>query len=188
MSAADSGLWPRSAGLVLSLLLLLAPLGHGAAHASAAPALWELSLDGNYAYLVSESLGDPSGGGVALSLSASFSDSVSLRIRTAFTIHSVVGAEKSESGSLLMATTFLSICYALDTFPITPRIEAGTGLLYRDGVENGVDWGLKLALSLDYALTRRLILGVAMRYYSFITDPGRLPVYVEMGPRVALRW
>jgi hypothetical protein len=43
-------------------------------------------------------------------------------------------------------------------------------------------------LSLDYLLTRRIALGIVVRYHAFLTDITRIPVYLFVGPRVTIRF
>ena len=55
-------------------------------------------------------------------------------------------------------------------------------------VPSSTAFGVGVGLSLDYLLTRRVALGIVVRYHAFLTDITRIPVYLFVGPRVTFRF
>ena len=46
----------------------------------------------------------------------------------------------------------------------------------------------KIGLGVDYAINAWLSVGAAFHYHGVVTNLQEIPVYVDMGPRVAFGW
>lgn len=137
----------------------------------------------------------PSGGGGNLQLSYGITDAVGIQLHGGLTDHPLA-EDKEEmlaAGTLLTWHASLGIVYALDIVRIVPFFEASIGLLGVTTMVNGaaktsLNAGAELGLGADYMLNRRWAVGVAVRYHAFLTDLGRIPLYLTVGPRVVLRF
>lgn len=179
----------RLSRLVVGVFALL-PMASAASERSPEQFAWEVGLSPVYSYLVVDDQGRPKGGGGVAHLLYQVSDAVGLRAGASWSSHSVDGANQRPSGILHVFSLNGGLTYSLDLLRVVPRIELAAGLLHRrlPGGASATDVGIVAGLGLDYALKPRLSVGGAIHYHGFITNPTNLPVYVAIGPRVALRW
>ena len=56
------------------------------------------------------------------------------------------------------------------------------------GDKTALNLGVGIGLGADYMLNRRWALGAEVRYHAFLTDLGRLPLYLTVGPRLLVRF
>ena len=137
----------------------------------------------------------PSGGGGNLQLSYGITDAVGLQLNGGLTAHPLDEDKDNmlPGGLLLTWNASLGVVYALDIVRIVPYFEASIGVLgvttrTAAGVTTSLNAGAEIGLGGDYMLNRRWAVGVALRYHAFLTDLGRIPLYLTVGPRVVLRF
>ena len=152
---------------------------------------WEIGLSAVYGQLIAASLGDPAGAGAGLSCALVLSEAFDLRAGVSWTHHSIEGNEQIPSYSFDIQAAHLGLGLRLDAIPMAPRLEAALGLLRSQGTGGpaALDLGIRLGLLLGGAVgPPGLWIGFGIYYHGFLTDITRLPVYLEIGPRVAWRW
>jgi hypothetical protein len=141
----------------------------------------------------------PSGGGGILHASYGLTDAVSLQIMGGATAHPLAAVMDDMTMKTLPAGTLLTwqvsagVAYALDIVRIVPFFEASLGVLgtytrTSAGVQSKLNAGAAIGLGADYLISRRWAVGVAIRYHAFLTDLGRIPIYLTAGPRVVVRF
>ena len=145
----------------------------------------------------------PSGGGGNLQLSYGITDAVAIQLHGGLTAHPLAeDMEKMLPAGLLMTWhASVGVMYALDIVRVVPYFEASVGLLgvtrlaaagaaagTAAGTGTSLNAGAEIGLGADYMLSRRWAVGVALRYHAFLTDLGRIPLYLTVGPRVVLRF
>lgn len=137
----------------------------------------------------------PSGGGGNLQLSYGITDAVGIQLHGGLTAHPL--AEDMDkmlpAGLLLTWHASVGVMYALDIVRVVPYFEASVGILgvttrTTAGAGTSLNAGAEIGLGADYMLNRRWAVGVALRYHAFLTDLGRIPLYLTVGPRVVLRF
>ncbi len=141
----------------------------------------------------------PSGGGGNLQLSYGITDAVAIQLHGGVTAHPL--AEDKDrmlaAGLLLTWQASVGVMYALDIVRVVPYFEASVGILgvttlpaakATAGGGTALNAGAEIGLGADYMLNRRWAVGVALRYHAFLTDLGRIPLYLTVGPRVVLRF
>lgn len=159
--------------------------------AAAAPGQWTLGFSPTYAFVMMEDQSEPDGGGAAIFLAYSLTESVALRLSGLWTGHGVEAVEddKQPSGLLHVISLTAGLSYALDLLAVTPALEAGIGVLHqRLGDASSTELGLQLGLSVDYWLLSWLSVGAAFHYHAFLTNLAEYPVYFDTGPRISVRW
>lgn len=126
------------------------------------------------------------GGGGALHLGYGLTEGLSIQLLGGATGHPVDG------GSLLAWNVGAGILYAFDIVRVVPYLEASLNLLgmttFLADQKTELHLGLGVGLGADYVLSRRVSLGLLLRYQLSLTDPARLPVYFLAGPRVTLHF
>jgi hypothetical protein len=149
-----------------------------------------LSLAPRYAYLVTGGADDPDGGGAAVALRFGISDSAALHAAALWTSHAIDATEQRPQGATLRVLSLIAgASYAIDAIPLAPRLEAGLGVLHQQlDDQASTDLALRIGLLLDYWLLDWLAVGASVYYHALLTDPTDLPVYVDLGPHLALRW
>lgn len=148
----------------------------------------------------------PSGGGGNLHIAYGITDAVGVQLHGGATVHplAAITDEKTMNtdpgGTLLTWQASAGIVYALDVVRIVPFFEASLGVLgvwtqtdpapgkKNPTVESTVQASASLGLGGDYLISRRLAVGVAVRYHAVLTDLGRIPIYLTVGPRLLLRF
>ena len=140
----------------------------------------------------------PSGGGGFAHLAYGITDAVGIQLTGGLTAHPLGAALDDNmmplpTGSLLTWSATAGIVYALDIVRIVPFFEAGLGVLGTitrtdSGVSQSIGASAALGLGADYLLTRRVAIGVVMRYHAFLSDLGRIPIYLTVGPRFVVRF
>ncbi len=158
----------------------------------------QLAVEGLYGLTYIDA-GTHSGGGGAVQLAYGLTDSLALQLTGVATGHPYAGPVTVD-GRLLGGSTLATfaatagIVYSLDVVRIVPFFEAGIGLGGAQVVGDAgtgsalVTFAATLGLGADYLVTRRWAVGLAVRYYAFLTDITRVPLYLTVGPRVTVRW
>ena len=54
--------------------------------------------------------------------------------------------------------------------------------------ELSINTDIDIGLSADYLITRRVAVGLAVRYHALVTDLSRFPLYLTVGPRLVIRF
>jgi len=148
-----------------------------------------------------------SGGGASLHVAYGITDAVGVQLLAGATAHPLSPIEPEDAsmkgdpgGDLASWHASAGVVYALDVVRIVPFFEANIGVLglYRSSnpsgnqkaptIEHALNVGASLGLGADYLITRRISVGVALRYHAFLTDLARIPIYLTVGPRVSLRF
>lgn len=144
----------------------------------------------SYAYLVTDDEAQPQGGGGSLWLRYQITDSWGIGATGLWTVHHLVATEKEEAATGQVLSAMLTANYTLDLLPrLSPIFEAGIGALFRRLRDfDAVDLGVKLGLAIDYWVLPWLSVGGAAYYYAFVTDLNTFPIYVEIGPRISVRF
>lgn len=151
----------------------------------------------------------PSGGGGNAHLSYGITDALGIQLLGGLTAHPLpVNAADTSTDKLLPEGRLLTwqagvgIVYSLDVVRIVPFFEASIGVIGimqpaappAPGVpptkppEHSINAGVGVGLGADYLITRRLAVGVAVRYHALVTDLGRFPLYLTVGPRLVIRF
>jgi hypothetical protein len=139
-----------------------------------------------------------SGGGAGLDVGFGVTESLTLHASGFVSWHSLPAVPMGMPGGPMTAfAAMVGVSYALDVIQLVPAFDVSVGAL---GVRGGNDFGgtsvvapstafgVALGVTLDYALTRRVSVGLAVRYHALITDLTRIPVYLFVGPRVVFRF
>ena len=81
----------------------------------------------------------------------------------------------------------LRVEYTLDVLVVVPTFEIGVGYTHisEDGRGPASELLLLAGVGLDYLWSRKWSVGLGAQYHVLLTDPGRTPVYVAFGPRIA---
>jgi hypothetical protein len=140
----------------------------------------------------------PSGGGGFAHLAYGITDAVGIQLTGGLTAHPLAAGTSSDMmpllpGMLLTWNATAGIVYSLDIVRIVPFFEAGLGVLGTitrtdSGITRSIGISASLGLGADYLLTRRLALGVVIRYHAFLSDLGQIPIYLTVGPRFVVRF
>lgn len=190
---------PRRIGAVAGLTLALAAGSPGPGTVWAEQRELSLHLQPVYGITYMDDR-SPSGGGGTLGIGYGITDAVGVQLHGGATVHPLAGGPDPQDktkmrpdATLLTWHASAGVTYALDIVRIVPFFEAsigvlGTVTLSPQGAQQAVNAGISLGLGADYLLTRRWAVGVALRYYAFVTDPARIPLYLTVGPRVLLRF
>jgi hypothetical protein len=135
-----------------------------------------------------------SGGGGTLQGTYGLTDSLALQLTGGALAHPLA----AEAGVAEMGRTAVfwnvsaGVVYALDIVRIVPYFEAALGLagLSGAGAEPGTELHLLFSLGVggDYLINRTWSVGGGLRYGTFLTDPGRAPFYLMVGPRIGARF
>lgn len=185
----------RSLLLATTALALSALLSHAAAARTDSPISsnnrWEIVLAPVYAYLLQDQRGDAHGGGAQVFIRYGITDSVGIHVSALWTAHAVSDLPNvaDSGGTLQVLSGSAGLSYALDLTRFVPRLEADLGVLSRHfNEESTTDMAIKIGLGVDYALNGWLSVGAAFHYHAVLTNLQEMPVYVDMGPRVAFGW
>ena len=146
-------------------------------------------IEPRYGYVILGSNDEPSGWGIAARLYYGITEAVGLQVQGSYTGHGLDKTDDRDAGTLAIIAINAGASFAIDAIPLSPMLEAGIGLLQRrfgDSVSNDV--GIRIGLSMRYWLSDWIALGFSVSYHGFLTDPTNVPVYVELGPQIALRW
>ena len=142
-----------------------------------------------YAYLVLEGRVEPAGGGGSIFLRYGVTEAIAVGVTGQWTAHAIDSAEGKPGGTYQVLGAAATLSYALDWASFSPAVEFGVGVMrrrFRD--TSATDATLRVGLSGDYWFRPWLAVGAAIHYHAFVTDLGQFPAYVDLGPRVALRW
>jgi hypothetical protein len=169
----------------VALVLVTRP----AASWGAAPGEIVVGLSPVYSYVVLQNGSQPKGGGGSLFLHYGLTSALALRLAGSWTGHQIEQTEGNPGGQYQVTTAALGIQYSLDLVSLNPSIEGGLGIMVQQlGKETTTDLEYQLGLAVDYVVLPWISVGAALHYHAFLTDPGRYPIYLDVGPRVALRW
>jgi outer membrane protein W len=142
---------------------------------------------------------DAWGGAFALDLSYGVTDAIAVRATGAYSAHSLPDL-RNKMGDLLMPGGFtsawnagLGVTYTIDILRLVPYVDFAVGLIgARYPTDKGDvtrnELGLEIGIGLDYLVSRRVAVGVIVRYHAFLTAISQLPVYLYFGPRLALHF
>jgi hypothetical protein len=143
----------------------------------------------------------PSGAGAGVEVGFGITDALTLKASGFLSWHPVDATKMTAAGTIGEFAAMVGINYSLDVIRLVPSFDLQVGLLGLRGSASFVDsarsntvapsataFGVGLGFSLDYLLTRRIALGLVVRYHAFLTDITRIPVYLFVGPRVTFRF
>ena len=139
----------------------------------------------------------PSGGGGFMHLAYGITDALGIQISGGATAHPMAALEDEmdplPAGLLVTWQASAGIVYSLDIVRIVPFFEAGIGVLGAititdAGKEQTLGASASLGLGADYLITRRVALGVVIRYHMLLSDLESIPIYLTVGPRFVLRF
>jgi hypothetical protein len=141
------------------------------------------------------------GGGFSVDLGLGLSDTLSLHANSSLSWHDAPATKMLPAGALSAVTAMAGLTYTFDVIRLVPALELSIGYIGIRGdttfgstkaaaqVSKPVDaFGLGVAFTLDYLLTRHYAIGVEVRYHAVLTDLSRVPMYLYTGPRVTFRW
>jgi hypothetical protein len=169
--------------------LFAALLACAPSNALARPSRWTVGVSAAYAYITLDAQSEPEGGGASAFASFALTETFALQAAALFTTHSVAATKDRAGGTFRVVSADAGLSYAMDLVRFEPKIEAGIGILYRHFAGQGVtDLGVKIGFAVDYALYPWLAVGFGVYYHGFLTDPGNIPIYVELGPRISFRF
>jgi len=136
-------------------------------------------------------------------------DALSLRLTGAYSRHDLPAGDKGVPGGALTAFhAGVGVSYAIDIVRLVPYFDLSVGLLGMTAPPLGpgkpafasssgcatpdvstlLCFGVEIGLGVDYLLTRRVALGVVVRYHAFVSNLNDIPIYLYAGPRVAIHF
>lgn len=124
-----------------------------------------------------------SGGGGAALLRYGLSETLAL--------HAQAGAQAGAGAAHGAAATYgagLGLTYAMDLLRVVPFFEAGLGVLgTRPAPGPAAALALSLGLGAEYVVSSRWSVGGTVRCQVALSDPGALPLALQVGPHVSIR-
>jgi hypothetical protein len=139
----------------------------------------------------------PSGGGGGLQVGFGISEALTLEATGFMSWHPVDATKMTTAGTIGEFAGMVGLNYSLDVIRLVPSFDVAIGVLglrgdagFRDNakansvVPSSTAFGVGIGFNLDYLLTRRIAVGITVRYHAFLTDITRIPVYLYVGPRV----
>ncbi len=143
----------------------------------------------------------PSGVGGGAEVGFGITEALTLKASGFASWHPVGATKMTPAGTIGEFAAMVGINYSLDVIRLVPSFDVNIGLLGLRGsaafsndakanavVPSSTAFGVGLGFNLDYLLTRRIALGLVVRYHAFVTDITRIPVYLFVGPRVTFRF
>jgi opacity protein-like surface antigen len=143
----------------------------------------------------------PSGVGGGVEVGFGITEALTLKASGFVSWHPVDATKTTAGGTIGEFSAMLDLNYALDVIRLVPSFDVAIGVLGLRGSAGFADnaranavapsstaFGIGVGFGLDYLLTRRVAVGVVVRYHAFLTDITRIPVYLWVGPRVTVRW
>jgi hypothetical protein len=180
-----------------ALWLVVATLVPAAAHADYKE--WTLAAWPAYAVTYVDTRA-PSGAGGGVEVGFGISDSLTLKASGFMSWHPVDATKTTAAGTIGEFSAMVGLNYSLDVIRLVPSFDLQLGVLGLRGdaafadsarsnavVPSSTAFGVGVGFSLDYLLTRRIALGVVVRYHAFLTDVTRIPVYLFVGPRITFK-
>lgn len=184
----SAGVCSRRLGFVLVLGALSVPsLGH------AEVGELILAIEPGYA-LVRASGRNVSGGGGSIDLAYGVHESLFVRATGAFSAHPVATSPSTPSGLIYAYHAGAGLTYTLDVLRFVPYIDFSIGLLGTmrhtagRGTTTSNQFGVQIGLGLDYLVSRRVSVGVIVRYHAYLTALTEIPAYLFVGPRLAFHF
>jgi hypothetical protein len=178
-----------------ALFVTLVPL---AAHADYHD--WTVSTWPAYAVTYVDSRA-PSGVGGGAQVGFGITEALTLQASGFVSWHFADATKMTPKGTIGEFSAMVGLNYSLDVIRLVPSFDVSIGVLGIRGSANFADnaasnavvasstaFGVGLGFNLDYMLTRRVALGLIVRYHAFLTDITRIPVYLFVGPRVTFRF
>ncbi len=150
----------------------------------------EWRAGGQVGYATS-TLGPRQGGGPAAFATGSYgvTEALSLKLRGGYSRHGLDADAKRKltEGTSQVWLGSLGVEYTLDVLVVVPTFELGVGYTHiaEDGRQPASELLLLAGVGLDYLWSRQWTVGLGAQYHVLLTDPGRTPVYVAFGPRLA---
>ena len=143
----------------------------------------------------------PSGVGGGVEVGFGITESLTLKATGFMSWHPVDATKSTAAGTIGEFSAMVDLNYAIDVIRLVPSFDVAVGVLGIRGdagfadspransvVPSSTAFGIGLGFGLDYLLTRRVAVGLVVRYHAFLTDITRIPVYLWVGPRVTVRW
>lgn len=143
----------------------------------------------------------PSGVGGGAEVGFGITEALTLKATGFLSWHPVGATKTTAAGTIGEFAAMLDLNYALDVIRLVPSFDVAVGVLGIRGsagfgggaradavVPSSTAFGIGLGFGLDYLVTRRVAVGLVVRYHAFLTDITRIPVYLWVGPRVTVRW
>lgn len=138
------------------------------------------------------------GGGLAIDVGVGVSDALSVHATGFLSWHAAGATAMAQAGVLSGFAAMAGIKYTLDVIRLVPSFDLQLGAV---GLRGGAAFGdapgvlrpvtafaLGVGFALDYLVSRRLAVGVELRYQAPLTDLERFPMYLYAGPRVVLHF
>jgi hypothetical protein len=160
---------------------------------------WTIALWPGYAVTYVDSRA-PSGVGGGAEVGFGVTESLTLKASGFVSWHPVGATKMTASGTIGETAAMVGINYSLDVIRLVPSVDLDVGLLALRGdarfgdnaksnavAASSTAFGVGLGFNLDYLITRRISVGVVVRYHAFLTDLTRIPVYLFVGPRVTFK-
>lgn len=142
-----------------------------------------------YSYVVLDEQEEPSGGGCALTLAYQLTEAIAVQLGGLWSAHELAATEQRPGGALHLIGIAAAGRYALDALPFAPALEAGVELLHRRlAGAAATDFAVLVGLSARHWVRPWLALGVQLYYHAFLTDLTKFPIFVNIGPTVAIRF
>ncbi len=181
--------------LIAALLVTLVPLGARADFKD-----WTISAWPAYAVTYVDTRA-PSGAGGGAQVGFGITDALTLQASGFVSWHPVGATKMTAAGTIGEFAAMVGINYSLDVIRLVPSFDLSFGVLGLRGsatfadnartaavVPSSTAFGLGVGFNLDYMLTRRIAVGLIVRYHAFLTDVTRIPVYLFVGPRVTFKF
>jgi hypothetical protein len=143
----------------------------------------------------------PSGVGAGVEVGFGITEALTLKATGFMSWHPVDATDMTAAGTIGEFAAMVGINYSLDVLRLVPSFDLAIGVLGLRGdagfaddahantvVPSSTAFGLGLGVTLDYLVTRRVAIGLTVRYHAFLTDVTRIPVYLWVGPRVVVRF
>src|SRR5206468_3854540 len=143
----------------------------------------------------------PSGVGGGAEVGFGITEALTLEASGFVSWHPTAATKMTPEGTIGEFAGMVGLKYSLDVIRLVPSFDVNIGVLGLRGsatftddaranavVPSSTAFGVGVGFNLDYLLTRRVAVGVIVRYHAFLTDLTRIPVYLFVGPRVTFRF
>lgn len=138
------------------------------------------------------------GGGATLDVGFGVNDALAVHATSTLAWYALPASAQAPGGSVSSFSALLGIVYTFDIMRLLPSASLGIGII---GVRGDAQFGhststpvlapltglvVSLGGALDYLITSHLGVGFEVRYQIVATDYGRMPMSIELGPRLRL--
>jgi hypothetical protein len=141
------------------------------------------------------------GGGLAVDVGFGLSDALTLQASGIVTWQAADATKMQAAGVLSGFAALVGLSYTLDVIRLVPTFTLQVGAVGLRGdatygssagaatvLKPATAFGIGLGFSLDYLLTRRVAIGVEVKYIAPVSDADRFPMYLYTGPRIVLHF